>query len=221
MRSKWVIKFISNVFQLLIMLILPFLLLIRGAVALYEGYGWHFFPSLLVMMCVVGLILLVYLAMIWDAIFGPNKITRRSIKAKLVLVTILILYYAGYMMFSLSAGNAKGETVREEFQSLHPFLRLSVGTFVWLDKDVLITDVSRKGEDYRKMGLKKPQHSLHYKQSTGFVHAMDLRTIGRSELRNFLLATYFNILGFNTLRHVGTADHLHISLPIRSDPSRI
>lgn len=220
MFRKWMLRFISNLLQLLTMLVLPFFLLIRGAVALYEWYGWHFFPSLLVMMCMVGLLLLVYLAMIWDAIFGPNKITRKSIKAKLTLVAILILYYSGYMMFSLSAGNAKGEEVQKEFRALHPYLRLSVGTFVWLDRDVLITDVSRKGEDYREMGLSKPQHSLHYKQSTGFVHAMDLRTKGRSELRNFLLATYFNVMGFNTLRHVGTADHLHVSLLIRSDPNR-
>jgi len=46
---------------------------------------------------------------------------------------------------------------------------------------------------------------------------LDLRTIGRSERRNRLTAAYFQLMGFRTLRHLGTADHLHVSLPPRSD----
>jgi hypothetical protein len=47
------------------------------------------------------------------------------------------------------------------------------------------------------------------------VHAVDLRTIGRAEWKNVLLNWYFRSMGFRTLRHVGTADHLHVSLPTR------
>jgi hypothetical protein len=43
---------------------------------------------------------------------------------------------------------------------------------------------------------------------------MDLRTKGRSQARNALTVAYFRIMGFRSLRHVGTADHLHVSLPV-------
>ncbi len=219
--KKWSWKLISVGSQMLLMLVMPFFLLIRGAVGLYAWYGWHTIPALLVAMLVVGVLLLIYTAMIWDAMFGANKITRRSLRAKVVFVSFLLLGFCGYMMFNFSAGNAKGKEVSKEFTSLHPFLRLSVGTFIWLDKRLLITDVSRVQEDYKKMGLNNPRHSLHYRQSTGFVHAMDLRTKGRSSLRNTLTIIYFKLLGFNTLRHVGTADHLHISLSVKDYPYRI
>jgi hypothetical protein len=36
-------------------------------------------------------------------------------------------------------------------------------------------------------------------------------------LRNGLVRLYFEALGFRTLRHVGTADHLHVALPLPAD----
>ncbi len=83
---------------------------------------------------------------------------------------------------------------------------------ILVDRDLLITDGSRQPEDYKRMGLKTNNHSLHYKQSDGFSHALDIRTKGRPEWLNKTVQIYFRLMGFNTLRHVGTADHLHVSL---------
>ncbi|MEL6653147.1 MAG: hypothetical protein AAFQ87_20280, partial [Bacteroidota bacterium] len=127
----------------------------------------------------------------------------------------------GYSLINLSGANAKSEDVKQEYTSLHPYMRLAVGTFVLADQGLLVTDMSRVQEDYQKMGLKTNKSSLHYKQSDGYVHAMDLRTKGRSELRNSLTQWYFRLMGFNTLRHGGTADHLHISLSIHDKPGVI
>ncbi len=78
--------------------------------------------------------------------------------------------------------------------------------------------MGREKLDYRLMGLPTKERSLHYVQSTtGYIHALDLRTHGRSKLRNALLKGYFAFLGFGTLRHTGTADHLHISIPTREN----
>jgi len=33
-------------------------------------------------------------------------------------------------------------------------------------------------------------------------------------VKNRLVQLYFWCLGFGTLRHVGTADHLHVELPV-------
>lgn len=202
-------------FQLTLMLVLPFWVLIRGSIFLYAAYGWHYLPALLLTGLIVACILLVYITMIWDWVMGAETINRRSIRFKSFLVAFFLLFYTGYTLYNLSGANAKSEEVRKEYRSLHPYLRLAVGTFVWLDGDLLVTDLSRSAEDYGRMGLKRKGQSLHYPQSTGFVHAMDLRTQGRSGFRNFLLKTYFQLMGFNTLRHGGTGDHLHVSLSVR------
>jgi hypothetical protein len=64
------------------------------------------------------------------------------------------------------------------------------------------------------MGLPVFERTLHYQQKNGWVHAVDLRTIGHSEPRNLLLAWYFRAVGLRVVRHVGTADHLHVELPV-------
>jgi hypothetical protein len=83
-----------------------------------------------------------------------------------------------------------------------------------VDESLLITDLSRHPSDYEAMGLSVNPQSLHYPQADGYVHALDLRTKGRGEVRNLLMQGYFAALGFRTLRHEGTADHLHVALPL-------
>jgi hypothetical protein len=41
---------------------------------------------------------------------------------------------------------------------------------------------------------------------------VDLRTAGQGAVKNRLVQLYFWMMGFRTLRHVGTADHLHVQL---------
>jgi hypothetical protein len=83
---------------------------------------------------------------------------------------------------------------------------------ILLDPASVVTDAGRTPQDYRRMGLSPMEASLHFVQRDGYVHALDLRTSGRSELRNRGIQLVFWILGFQTLRHVGTGDHLHVSL---------
>ncbi len=145
-----------------------------------------------------------------------NALKRRS-----VIALLLVFGYSIYGLFFLSNSNAKSSEVHAEFTKLHPIIRISVSTILFLDQELLITDSSRKPEDYRKMGLPSKKRSLHYKQSTGYVHAIDIRTKGRSDTRNELLLWYFKLMGFNTLRHKGTEDHLHVSLNSKDSPGAI
>jgi len=197
------------------MLVIPFWLMIRGAVFLYEYYGWHPSLAIVALAGIVGFILLVYVTMLWDWLFGVKHINRTTIKIKVGIVLVFLLTYTGFTLYYLSGKNAKSEEVRKEYKSLHPFLRMAVGTWIWMDGDLLVTDGARRSGDYARMGLPENENSLHYRQVTGYVHAMDLRTRTRGEIRNWLMKTYFQMLGFNTLRHTGTADHLHVSLSLR------
>lgn len=214
-------KFLGFIVSILVMLVLPFWLLFRGTIYLYQEYSWWVFLGMLVMGIIVFFVLLIYVAMIWDSVFGANKITKRSLKGKMWFVLILMVAYLGYTVFSFSATNAKSETVASEFRELHPLLRMSVGTFIFIDPSLMVTDMARVPEDYAEMGLSAKSQSLHYKQEDGFVHAVDLRTKGRPEWKNALLKGYFWFLGFRTLRHTGTADHLHVSLVWPAAPGRL
>ncbi|HMC55073.1 MAG TPA: hypothetical protein VKH19_07895, partial [Gemmatimonadaceae bacterium] len=85
-------------------------------------------------------------------------------------------------------------------------------TVILFDDDLVITDARRVAADYPRMGLPVNDRTMHYGQSDGWVHAVDLRTRGHNEIANRLVQFYFWSMGFSTLRHVGTADHLHVQL---------
>jgi hypothetical protein len=187
---------------------------------LYEAHDLGPWLAITVCGAVVLILLVVYLSFISRKLFGKKK-KQRSLKGKLLVAGLLLMVYAGYTLLYLSGDNAKTEAIQSEYASLHPFLRMGVSTLVLVDADMIITDLSRTHDDYQDMGLKALKNSLHYPQKDGYVHALDLRTNDRSEFRNNLLQLYFKIMGFNTLRHVGTDDHLHVSLSIKENPSAI
>ncbi|MCI4668404.1 MAG: hypothetical protein MRZ79_09710 [Bacteroidia bacterium] len=219
--GKFIFRAISFILQLVLMLVLPFIIMLKGSIYLYEHQGWPWWVAMIAMFVIDFILLLIYIAMIYDSVRGPGKMSRTSIKFKSAFVLILMSVFVGCSLFYLSGANAKGEAVQKEYNSLHPLMRLGVGTLVLVEPNLLVTDMSRSNEDYGKMGLKAKKNSLHYKQSDGFVHALDLRTKGHPEWRNNLLKVYFNLMGFNTLRHVGTADHLHVSLYSADRPNAI
>lgn len=214
-------KTILFVFKYLIIIALPFFALIRGAVYLHLEQKFTTWTALGVSILGTSLILFLYVLVLNAKITGKLKENTRSLKYKLFLVLAILIGYCSYTLVFFSNSNAKTAQVREEFSSLHPFLRLGVGTIVFLDSDLLVTDFARQRSDYKKMGLKTNNNSLHYIQADGFAHALDLRTNGRSEMRNFLLETYFKMMGFGTLRHIGTADHLHISIATHERPNAL
>jgi len=192
-------------------LVLPFFLLIRGSIYVHTNYDLGAWLSLGGGVGVTTLILFLYMTLVYRRFtkkFGDSdNLQRRSLFA-LALVGV----YCAYGLFFISGDNVKNPALKSEISDLHPILRMGVSTFILVDKKMIITDASRVPEDYRKMGLQKASNSLHYKQKDGYAYAIDLRTNGRNEFRNKMMSRYFRILGFNTLRHMGTDDHLHVSL---------
>jgi hypothetical protein len=198
------------------LLVLPFVALLRGATALYGDAG---VPAWL---AIVGGATLALACVTLIGALASRAMTGRA-RVRFVAVWLalpLVALYVGHSLLFLAAVNAKSDDVRAHYTSLHPLLRLSVRTLILLDDGVVVTDVARRPADYERMRLPRPEWSLHYPQEDGWVHALDLRTIGRSALRNWLTSIYFRALGFRVLRHVGTADHLHVSLPLPHSPAR-
>jgi uncharacterized membrane protein (UPF0136 family) len=189
----------------------PFFVLIRTTTFLYLHAGTGTWGSLALAAAATFLLLAGYAAVASRHLKGRFRVSPFLLRGLAVLVAAYFLYWLLY----LSGAHAKGDAVRSEYRSLHPHLRLALGTLVLLDGNLLVTDASRRVQDYAAMGLPANERSLHLRQPDGYAHAADLRTNGRSWLRNAATVAYFRALGFGTLRHVGTADHLHVSYPVR------
>ncbi len=208
---------IWRVIQVILILIAPFILMIRGAVMLHTQYQANAWISVLGGGLLTGFLVFLYLS------FFRRKLTKkrsnaRSRKLRLILALILVGGFAFQGLIYISARNVKQTSLQKEFRELHPILRLGVSTIFIFDRGGVMTDAQRVPEDYIRMGLSEKRNSLHFRQADGYVYAIDLRTKGRSEWQNHLTRLYFRLMGFNTLRHMGTADHLHISLTHPSKP---
>ncbi len=210
----WPLKFLGG-------LVLPFFLLLRGSVTLYELTEWH--PYLCIALSAVASMVALYFYLVWIVghVVQKKKSVEKAKRINLKLVLVAVSGFCLYAVMYLAAGNAKTEGVQAEYTTTHPLLRLGVSSFIVFDYALVVTDMSRTHLDYREMGLAMKNKSLHYPQSDGYVHALDLRTNDRPEWRNKLLETYFWLMGYRTLRHTGTGDHLHISLMIKDNPGAL
>ncbi len=205
---------LGAVLKVALIIALPFLVLVRGAVFFYEHGGTPVWLSVLTAAILTGGVITAY------AVWIARKLMRRGMRGGKALVMPLakwvalplVVFYCGYSLLYLASVNAKSEPVRAYYGSLHPLLRLALSTAILADRDVLITDTGRVPDDYSRMGLATNTRSRHYKQKDGWIHAVDLRTSGRGMIKNRGLQFYFWLMGFDTKRHVGTADHLHVEL---------
>lgn len=191
--------------------VLPFVTLVRLSVYFYSTWGVGSWTALLLAALLVLILLLVYLLMLrlrFQRKLGVPKLVRRAL-------VVVVAGYLAYALIYLSGTNAKTDEVRAAYGALSPLLRVATGTVLLVDRDAVVTDTGRTREDYIAWGLPVNEASLHFEQDDGFVHAVDLRTVGRREWRNQALRAYYRAMGFGTLRHTGTVDHLHVSLPVR------
>ncbi len=196
--------------KLVLAMVLPFFVLVRSATYLYHDGGLPTWLALGAAALFAFAILTIYGAWFSKKVTGKS---RRAFVAKWLALPLVVVY-CSYTLVSLSQVNAKGDHVRSYYRSLHPILRIGVSTLIIADDGLVITDLKRAPADYVTMELPARDASLHYPQRDGYVHAMDLRTTGRNSWRNWLTERYFQLMGFRTVRHVGTGDHLHVSLPV-------
>lgn len=189
--------------------VVPFVLLLRGSLHAHGVWGFGPWASVLTGMVFAAGALAAAVWILARLLRLPGGLRRVVARGGVILGVVFLAHGLLY----IGVRNAKGEAVRAEYRSLHPLLRVASTVLVLVDGDAVVTDTRRTPEDYAAMGLTPADASLHYPQPDGYVHALDLRTVGRGEWRNRLVDWGFRLMGFRVLRHVGTADHLHISLP--------
>ena len=194
----------------ILLLVLPFILLIRGSVWLYEARRVPVWLALSLAAAATLLLVAAYGAWLLRRLTGR---ARLGMLIKWVALP-LVLGYMGHALLYVSRTHAKDDHVQAEYRATHPLLRLALSTLILTTDDLVITDLRRAPVDYIRMGLPLNRESLHYRQRDGWTHAVDLRTAGRSAVGNWLVERYFRVMGFRTLRHGGTGDHLHVELAV-------
>ena len=199
-----------TVLKLTAIVALPFVALVRTSAYLYL----HLMPTWAALATGALLTLLVvaaYAAWLSRQFTGR---TRFLTMTKWVALP-LVVGWCTYTLLFLASVNSKTDAVRSYYATVHPILRVALSTVILADRGLVVTDLGRLPEDYGRMRLHPNERSLHYRQRDGWVHAVDLRTRGRGAVKNAAVQAYFWVMGFDTLRHVGTADHLHVELPVR------
>ena len=210
-RGTWPLRALHFVAKALLVALLPFLVLVKVAVFLYSREGYGTALALAGGVACTAAVVTAYAAWLWHRFTGR---VRLALVARSIALPFALAYCV-YAMIYLSSANAKSERVRAYYASLHPLLRVALSTLILADRDLVVTDLARGPEDYAAMGLAPNDGSLHYVQRDGYAHAADLRTAGRGVVKNRLVQLYFWSMGFGTLRHAGTSDHLHVELPVR------
>lgn len=208
--SNQILGLLVSAVKVILLLVFPFLLLVRSSVFLYLEFGWNAWISVGGAVALTSVVMMIYVALVSGKL-GFRKLVSVN-KAR--FSAVVVIAYCLYALVYVSSANTKTSDVRSTYTSLHPIVRIAVASIILVNKEMVITDAARTREDYRRMGLPPRESSLHFEQEDGFVHAVDIRTRGVSEWKNAALAVYFRVVGFHTLRHVGTADHLHVSLPV-------
>ena len=189
---------------------LPFLVYVRASVYLYR-HGVHPWIAILFAAIITCGIVSGFVILIARRFRGRARVPTVVKWAALPIVFAWCVYAAFY----LSRVNVKNDAVRAYYSAVNPILRVALSTIVLIDPDLVVTDMGRVRADYRRMGLRVNDRTQPYVQPDGWVHAVDLRTRGRGVIRNRVVQLYFWSMGFSTLRHVGTADHLHVQLATR------
>lgn len=208
-RSMWT-RALLGVLKVTLVVALPFVVYARGAVTL------HHIAGLPPWIAVAGAALMALVVAAGYASWLARRVSRNRIAPVIGRWVVLptAVAWCAYSALYLARVNAKTDDVRSYYASVHPVLRVAIATAILGDPALVVTDARRVPEDYRRMGLPVNDRTRHYRQSDGWVHAVDLRTNGRSAARNLALELYFRAMGFRTLRHVGTADHLHVQLSL-------
>ncbi len=207
-RPRGLVRWATWGVGLALVVVLPFFTLIRTSVFLLHRYSVSGWTALLGGALATVLLLLIYLAFLSLRFGGKGRVPKALRRG----AGLLVGAYCLYGLIFLSSANAKTDEIRNTYSSLSPVLRVALSTLLLVDREGVLTDTGRTAGDYQRWGLPVNGASLHLPQADGYVHAVDIRTLGRPEWQNRAVAFYFRMMGFETIRHVGTADHLHVGL---------
>ena len=185
-----------------------FAILVRGSVFSYDT--WAFGASLSLVSAVLMTVPFLLLGA-WVIIRGRGIV--RKVRHTLIRGTISIAFiYMGYAVLYVASTNAVPDEIREEYQTIHPLLRLAASPVIVFDPSAFRHPDGSVLEDYRLMGLSANEANHHFVQKDDLIHSLDLVTDNRSEWRNRAIELGFWAFGFHSLRHRGLGDHLHVSL---------
>jgi len=217
---KWLFLTPVVALGLVLLLILPLLVLVKGTVMSYQA-EMSYLTSLLIGGFAAFVVLVTYFITI-DRVAGRQMFF--NIWIKLGIAAIAVLSFILYSMYVLNDENVKNKYIASQYTQTHPVLRLGLQSWSLFDRKLVVTDIARKLSFYRRNKIRVFHRSLHFPQKylDNKVYALDIRTKRRGKFRNWITQVVFRMMGFKTLRHKknGTGDHLHVELPLRKSDKR-
>ncbi len=192
-------------------LVAPFVVVLRGSLEAQQRFDFATIPAVTLGVVTAAVLLFLIAWIVAKVLRFPRGIRWIMSRGGGLAVFGMV----GMGLTTIAAEHVKSPELTAEYRSLHPLLRLATSTLVLLDPRAVVTDASRTPDDYAAWGMPSYDRSLHFVQDDGYAHAVDLRTLGRPEWRNRLTRAGLQLMGFSTLRHTGTADHLHVEVPRR------
>src|SRR6266567_1182326 len=149
------VELLQGLLRLVAVVVLPFVVLVRGAVFFYEHGNVPSWLALSVSaLLTIGLVTL-YAASLLRRFTGRPPVL---LLAKWVALP-LVVSYCGFSLLYLSRVNAKPE-VRDYYGSVHPLLRLALSTWILVDDKLVVTDMCRE-RAVRPLVLPLARHAAH------------------------------------------------------------
>ena len=117
---KWIL-------QIVLMLMLPFVALIRASLWLHQHYSLSAWMALAAGVALTSLLLIGY------AYWGARRLGRRLNGNLAKVLFLLVILYTGFTLLYISPANVKTARVASTYQELHPLLRVTLSTFIlWM-----------------------------------------------------------------------------------------
>ena len=136
-------KILSRLFKVVLLVIVLFFTLVRVGVWIHVVHDPGPWPSLVGGALISSLVLFGILTALNRWVLGRTG-SMRAIKWRGLFAIGLVAAFCTYGVIYLSDTNAKAADVRSEFRTMHPVLRMAVSTVILGDRDLLVTDASRK-----------------------------------------------------------------------------
>src|SRR5204862_6649692 len=133
---------LSAIAKVALIIALPFAVLVRGSVFIYEHGTRSVWLAVLTAAVLTAGVVTAY------AVWIARRFTKRGGKGGRALVLPLakwvalplVVFYCGYSLLYLASVHAKSAPVRAYYTSVHTLLRLALSTATLVDRYIIITD---------------------------------------------------------------------------------
>ena len=112
-------RIVVFIFRFILVVSLPFVLLIRGAIYLHKSYATQPYVSILFGTIIMTFVLILYFSVIYGKLTGMRG-KKGWLKRRAKFALLIAVVYVTQSIYFLSSKNAKSPEVKREYHNLQP-----------------------------------------------------------------------------------------------------